>query len=295
MTQEGETPTRRPTRRRHRVAPAELARVRGRTREMTARAIAGTTPTPRARFAASRATRAGRRARAMRDGGDVIETARIEADGDARARAAVSALALVGATAVMPEAAHAAGGAYGLFEGRTLALLHPAGLAGLYGVTLYAGWLGLQWRKVRTVGDEISALKKTMPADADAAAGSAAAKQMDELTATRKELIAGKFKDKHANAGYLLLAMGVTLAVEGCVNTYLRTGKLFPGPHLFAGAGITVLWAMAAGLVPEMEKGNQKARDLHIALNCVNVALFTWQIPTGLEIVGKVFQFTSWP
>ena len=52
---------------------------------------------------------------------------------------------------------------------------------------------------------------------------------------------------------------------------------------------------MAAGLVPQMEKGNQKARDLHIALNCVNLALFTWQIPTGLEIVGKVFQFTSWP
>ena len=39
----------------------------------------------------------------------------------------------------------------------------------------------------------------------------------------------------------------------------------------------------------------QKARDLHIALNVVNTALFTWQIPTGLEIVGKVFQFTSWP
>ena len=52
---------------------------------------------------------------------------------------------------------------------------------------------------------------------------------------------------------------------------------------------------MAAGLVPEMQRGNQKARDLHIALNCVNLALFTWQIPTGLEIVGKVFQFTSWP
>ena len=217
------------------------------------------------------------------------------ADGEARVRAAVSAIALAGLATAMPEAAHAAGGEYGLFEGRSLALLHPIGLGALYGATLYAGWLGLQWRKVRTVGDEIAALKKTMPADAAAAAGSAAAKQIDELTATRKELVAGKFKDKHANVGYLLLAMGVTLAVEGCVNTYLRTGKLFPGPHLFAGAAITCLWAMAAGLVPEMEKGNQKARDLHIALNCLNVALFTWQIPTGLEIVGKVFQFTSWP
>ena len=149
--------------------------------------------------------------------------------------------------------------------------------------------------RVRTVGDEIAGLKKTLPEDAAAAAGSAVAKQIDELTSTRKELVAGKFKDKHANMGYLLLALGVTLAVEGGMNTYLRVGKLFPGPHLYAGASIVVLWAMAAGLVPQMEKGNQKARDLHIALNCVNLALFTWQIPTGLEIVGKVFQFTSWP
>ena len=211
------------------------------------------------------------------------------------AKAAVSALAIATCVTAMPEMAHASGGEFGILEGRSAALLHPIGLGSLYAVTLYAGWLGLQWRRVRTVGDEIAGLKKTLPEDAAAAAGSAVAKQIDELTSTRKELVAGKFKDKHANMGYLLLALGVTLAVEGGMNTYLRVGKLFPGPHLYAGASIVVLWAMAAGLVPQMEKGNQKARDLHIALNCVNLALFTWQIPTGLEIVGKVFQFTSWP
>ena len=119
--------------------------------------------------------------------------------------------------------------------------------------------------------------------------------KIDELAATRKELVAGGFKDKHANWGSMILAFGITLAVEGGMNTYLRTGRLFPGPHLYAGMGMVCIWAMAAGLVPEMQRGNQKARDLHIALNVVNIALFTWQIPTGLEIVGKVFQFTSWP
>jgi Protein of unknown function (DUF4079) len=79
------------------------------------------------------------------------------------------------------------------------------------------------------------------------------------------------------------------------VNTYLRTGKLFPGPHLYAGAAICVLWAAAAALVPQMQKGNDTARSAHIALNAVNMALFAWQIPTGLEIVGKVFLFTQWP
>jgi hypothetical protein len=66
--------------------------------------------------------------------------------------------------------------------------------------------------------------------------------------------------------------------VGGALNTYLRVGKLFPGPHLFAGAGITVCWALAASLVPAMKKGNDTARSLHIALNAVNVALFAWQV-----------------
>lgn len=96
-------------------------------------------------------------------------------------------------------------------------------------------------------------------------------------------------------SGSLLLGGGITFAVQGCLNTWMRTGKLFPGPHLFAGAGIVVLWALAASLVPAMQKGNDTARTAHIALNAANLALFAWQVPTGLEIVGKVFEFTQWP
>ena len=207
--------------------------------------------------------------------------------------------------------AFAKGGEFGILEGRTLALVHPFFLGGLWFATVYAGYLGLQWRKVRTVGEEIQDLKKELPAavtaavtatgEVEAAAPSMSAAQLatkgkiDELAAERKTLIAGNYKEKHNNWGSLLLAFGVTLAVEGGMNTYLRTGKLFPGPHLYAGMGIVCLWAAAAGLVPEMQRGNDKARSAHIALNCVNLALFTWQIPTGLAIVDKVFQFTKWP
>lgn len=56
-----------------------------------------------------------------------------------------------------------------------------------------------------------------------------------------------------------------------------------------------MLWALAAALTPAMKKGNDTARSLHIALNTINVALFLWQIPTGLEIVEKVLQFTTLP
>lgn len=113
----------------------------------------------------------------------------------------------------------------------------------------------------------------------------------------RKELLAGDFKDKHWWWGSLLLASGVGIAIEGCVNTFMRTGRLFPGPHLYAGATIVGLWAAAAALVPAMQKGDNNARQAHIFLNALNVLLFAWQVPTGLEIVGKVFEFTSceWP
>ncbi|CAM8935624.1 unnamed protein product [Rhodiola kirilowii] len=172
----------------------------------------------------------------------------------------------------------AVGGEFGILEGRTLALVHPV--------------------------DEISELKKQVKPVAVTPDGSAPAPpsppspieaQIQQLSETRKELVKGGYRDKHFNAGSILLGFGVFESVGGGLNTWLRTGKLFPGPHLFAGAGITVLWAVAAALVPAMQKGNETARNLHILLNAANVILFVWQIPTGLDIVFKVFEFTKWP
>lgn len=48
-------------------------------------------------------------------------------------------------------------------------------------------------------------------------------------------------------------------------------------------------------IVPAMQKGNETARKLHIALNAINVVLFLWQIPNGIDMVLKVFEFTKWP
>lgn len=231
----------------------------------------------------------------------------------------MSAAAVAALLFLPPDAALAVGGELGILEGRSFALLHPLIMGGLFAYTLWAGYLGWQWRRVRTVQDEINALKKQLkpaaaaatPAAVGAGADSsstttpppaAASKspspaevRIEELTEERKALLKGSFRDRHFNAGSLLLGLGVLESVGGALNTWFRTGKLFPGPHLFAGAAITVLWAAAAALVPAMQKGDETARSLHIALNAVNVLLFVWQIPTGLEIVGKVFEFTTWP
>lgn len=49
---------------------------------------------------------------------------------------------------------------YGLLEGKAAALIHPAVMGLLYVFTLYTGYLGLQWRKVREVGDALKPLQE---------------------------------------------------------------------------------------------------------------------------------------
>lgn len=48
-----------------------------------------------------------------------------------------------------------------------------------------------------------------------AAPPSEAESKVAELTKTRKDLVAGGFKDKHFNWGSLLLGLGVAIAIEG--------------------------------------------------------------------------------
>jgi len=231
--------------------------------------------------------------------------------------------------------AMAKGGEYGVLEGRTFAFVHPTVMGTLFLTTAYTGYLGWQWRSIRTLAGDINALKETLPklsdgskvtmpvakqiaavegvlksmgeGDEEAAQlkadlsvlRSSAVKEVDgqvaALSEKRKALLAGDFRDRHYNTASTLLGLGVFTSVLGAFNTFFRSGKLFPGPHLYAGAGITVLWAAAAAMVPAMQKGNDTARSLHIGLNALNLALFAWQVGTGLEIAIKVWGFTKWP
>ncbi len=60
--------------------------------------------------------------------------------------------------------------------------------------------------------------------------------------------------------------------------------------------GVASLWAIAAALVPEMQKGKEWARTAHIGVNAVTFGLFAYyQIPTGLEIAAKVIEKTKFP
>mmetsp|Transcript_8112 Transcript_8112/g.12304 ORF Transcript_8112/g.12304 Transcript_8112/m.12304 type:complete len:293 (+) Transcript_8112:60-938(+) len=225
--------------------------------------------------------------------------------------------------------AAAKGGEYGVWEKKLPALVHPVVMGGLFLSTFYAGYTGLNWRSVRTIAEDIKEMKASAPtlstgpisfpiagqlstAKATLAGGeenaalasdlaileSAAVREMDariaELTQKRKDLLAGDFRDKHSTMGAAILAMGVGIAVEGPVNTFMRTGKLFPGPHLYAGAGMTAIWALAAALTPAMQRGNNTARSAHIALNTINLGLFVWQVQSGFGILEKVWEKVAW-
>jgi Protein of unknown function (DUF4079) len=136
---------------------------------------------------------------------------------------------------------------------------HPILMWVLLGLTSYAFYLGLQFKKIRTVDKE-----------------------------TRKELIKKKFGERHHQAGSILLALMVVGNIGGMAITYINNGKLFVGPHLLAGLGMTGLIAISASLVPLMQKGNNLARNTHVSLNIVLLGLFGWQALTGMEIVKKI-------
>jgi len=104
--------------------------------------------------------------------------------------------------------------------------------------SLSTALLGFQWRRQRTIGDEINTLKKTLPnlngassvKDAIAAAESEESvdtayvsslkgalsieSNIEELQKERKELAGASPRDKHFNQGSLLLFIGIAFAIE---------------------------------------------------------------------------------
>ncbi len=136
---------------------------------------------------------------------------------------------------------------------------HPVLMWALLLGTLYAAYLGLQVQRTRNASGE-----------------------------EKKELIKGKYNIKHFQIGSLVLALMVSGSIGGMAVTYINNGKLFVGPHLLAGLGMTALIGFSASLSPFMQKGANWARMTHILLNFTILGLFTWQAISGVQIVQKI-------
>lgn len=140
-----------------------------------------------------------------------------------------------------------------------LPFFHPLLMWVLLGLSIYALYLGVQIRRTRKAEG-----------------------------ATKKELIQGRYNIKHHQIGGVILSLMVLGAIGGMAVTYINNGKLFVGPHLLAGLGMTGLVAVSASLSPFMQKGNDWARSIHIFLNVLILGLFGWQAVTGVQIVQRI-------
>ncbi|PLS68706.1 MAG: DUF4079 domain-containing protein [Cyanobacteria bacterium M5B4] len=146
-----------------------------------------------------------------------------------------------------------------------LTFIHPTLMWATLALALYAGYLGVQVKRLRTAkAEERKAIQ-------------------EEAGSTLKAL-----KDKHFSMGSLLLIGLVMGSIGGMAVTYINNGKLFVGPHLIAGLGVAGLGALSAGLAPLMQQGKEWARVTHISLNTILVGIFLWQATTGVEIVQRI-------
>lgn len=234
-------------------------------------------------------------------------------------------------------------------------------MGGLFVYTLYAGYLGWQWRRVRTIQDEINELKKqekpvpvtpegtplqsTTPSPLQVkiqqlseVCSSNCLQSIHVITLFALNSLQIKSHRKGRNWSRDNIKKNISTQARSClrlvclnplaaestpisgpesysrgpiytpvqvtcwlIDWYLRNNKHRKNHKMILlilgvfGTAITVLWAAAAALVPPMQKGSETARNLHIALNVLNVLLFISQIPTGWDIVLKVFEFTKWP
>ncbi|MGJ5631695.1 DUF4079 domain-containing protein [Nostoc sp. CALU 1950] len=139
-----------------------------------------------------------------------------------------------------------------------LSFFHPVTMWILLVVALYAMYLGVQVRRTRLADGDI-----------------------------KKELVKGRFAIRHHQIGSILLALMVMGAIGGITMTYLNSGKIVIGPHLFAGLGMVGLISTSAALVPFMQK-HDWVRSVHISLNLILLGLFGWQAVTGVQIVQKI-------
>jgi len=142
-----------------------------------------------------------------------------------------------------------------------LNFLHPLLMLGLLALSSYGMLLGIKAKKTRT-------------ADAE----------------TRKQLIKGQFAKRHFQIGSLILAITVLGTFGGMAVTYLNNGKLFVGPHLLVGIGMTCLIALAVSLTPLMQQGNLIARKVHVGLNMAMMTLFLRQAVSGFQILNKIWE-----
>lgn len=95
----------------------------------------------------------------------------------------------------------------------------------------------------------------------------------------------------HKLSGALLPATVLFTGVA-MYNTYLRSGKLFPGPHLYGAFWFLLCVSANVALVPWLADRKQ-IRNVHAGLGLVSALLLLRQVWSGLPILQGVWSTIS--
>lgn len=93
-------------------------------------------------------------------------------------------------------------------------------------------------------------------------------------------------KRHHKTAAGLLLAT-LAVMVAGMLNTFLRAGRLFPGPHLYGGFLVLLALCAQAALVPWFAEV-KTTRSVHLLGGLVSFALLLSQLWTGVGLTTSL-------
>ncbi|MFB2893368.1 DUF4079 domain-containing protein [Aerosakkonemataceae cyanobacterium BLCC-F50] len=140
-----------------------------------------------------------------------------------------------------------------------IAFSHPLLMLGTLAGAFYALYLGWQVRRTRTADKDV-----------------------------KKELIKGKFNQRHFQFASILLALWIVGGIGGMAATYTLFHKLFVSPHLLLGLSSIAVVAIAAAFAPLMQQGQEWARIAHITIATTMIGLVLAQTYTGLQIVQKL-------
>lgn len=109
----------------------------------------------------------------------------------------------------------------------------------------------------------------------------------------RKEMIRGRYNQRHFHIGSMLLMLWVVGSVIGMAVTFVLYNQLFFSPHLIGGLSVMCLGAAAAALAPALQQGKKWARMAHISLAILILGLSISQTVTGFaiakEMLGEMF------
>lgn len=79
----------------------------------------------------------------------------------------------------------------------------------------------------------------------------------------------------------------------GMFNTYQRSGRLFPGPHLYGGFFLLLAVSLNVAMVPWF-KDAPSARGFHAVVGFAVILTIAWQIWSGLPILKSVWKTVPW-